>query len=50
MPSDGVEFFGKGSGGIFGSTRYEQALTENRGKVLRIQARALMGGVEIKRV
>ncbi|HZK24698.1 MAG TPA: LiaF domain-containing protein [Oscillospiraceae bacterium] len=45
----GVEFFGKGSGGIVGSTHTEQNIGEGN-QVLIIQARAVMGGIDIKRV
>ena len=45
----GVDFFGKGSGGIFGSTRTEQEIGAG-GQVLRVQARAVMGAIELKRV
>jgi predicted membrane protein len=43
----GIEFFGKGSGGIIGSIRNERNLPESS-KVLKIQARAMMGGIEVK--
>ncbi|NLZ93076.1 MAG: cell wall-active antibiotics response protein [Firmicutes bacterium] len=46
----GIEFFGKGSGGIIGSLRNEQLTEENQTAVLRIQARAVMGGIDIKRI
>ncbi|MDW7652243.1 MAG: cell wall-active antibiotics response protein, partial [Bacillota bacterium] len=46
----GLEFFGKGSGGIIGSARNEQNLAKDSDRVLKIQARAIMGGVEIKKV
>ncbi|HHX74612.1 MAG TPA: cell wall-active antibiotics response protein [Firmicutes bacterium] len=46
----GVEFFGKGSGGIIGSTRNEQNTAETQGKLLKIQARAIMGGIDLKRI
>jgi len=46
----GVEMLGRGSGGIIGSTRAEQQISTDDGKKVIIQARAFMGGVEIKRV
>ncbi len=46
----GVEFFGKASGGVFGSVSNEQVITEDSKKFVRIQARALMGGIEVKRL
>lgn len=46
----GVEFFGKGSGGIIGSIRNTQNITTNSTRVLKIQSRAVMGGIDIKRV
>jgi predicted membrane protein len=44
----GVGFFGKESGGILGSVRYEQGMDLDTVKTLIIQARAIMGGIELK--
>ena len=46
----GIELFGRGSGGIIGSVRNEQGIGENQQRVLKIQGRAIMGGIDIKRV
>jgi predicted membrane protein len=46
----GVEFFGKGSGGVIGSTRNSQLVEGVDNRVLKIQSRAIMGGIDIKRV
>lgn len=45
-----VDFFGKGSGGIFGSTRSEEADHERSPRKLVIQGRTVMGGIDVKRV
>ena len=45
----GLDFLGKGSGGVIGSAHNEQNIAENGGRVLKIQARAIMGGIEIKK-
>ncbi|MCW3490635.1 cell wall-active antibiotics response protein [Dethiobacter alkaliphilus] len=46
----GVEFFGEGSGGIIGSARYSPEDKKDNTKILKIQSRAVMGGIDIKRV
>jgi hypothetical protein len=46
----GVEFFGKGSGGVVGSTRNVQVAEGESNRIVKIQARAIMGGIDIKRV
>ncbi len=46
----GVEFLGRSSGGIIGSTRAEQAAGKGDGKLVKIQGRAVMGGINVKRV
>ncbi|NLN07108.1 MAG: cell wall-active antibiotics response protein [Firmicutes bacterium] len=46
----GVELFGKGGGGIIGSTRNEQNITEGQNRLLKIQARAILGGIDVKRI
>jgi hypothetical protein len=44
----GVSFLGQEDGGIIGGRRFERNISEEKEKVIRIQARAIMGGVEIK--
>ncbi|NLM46140.1 MAG: cell wall-active antibiotics response protein [Firmicutes bacterium] len=46
----GVEFFGKSGGGIIGSTRNAQNITEGQNRLLKIRARAIMGGIDVKRI
>jgi hypothetical protein len=46
----GVSFLGQEDGGIVGGRRFEKNITDKEEKVLRIQARAVMGGVDIKEV
>ena len=46
----GIEFFGEGSGGIVGSARYASENIEGSTRILKIQTRAIMGGVTLKRV
>jgi hypothetical protein len=45
----GVNLLGKGSGGVIGSARAEQAISPDNTRLVRIQARAIMGGIEIKK-
>lgn len=44
----GIEVMGRSSGGIIGSLRSEHT-AENGAKTLKIQARAVMGGIDVKR-
>jgi predicted membrane protein len=44
----GVTFKGQDDGGIIGGRRIEQNITESAKNIVRIQARAILGGVEIK--
>ncbi len=44
----GVTFKDQEDGGIIGGRRVEQNITADADKIVRIQARAIMGGVEIK--
>ncbi|MDW7672944.1 MAG: DUF5668 domain-containing protein [Bacillota bacterium] len=44
----GVEFLGEGTGGIIGNKTMSAGDIDNGKKVLRIQARAFMGGIEVK--
>jgi predicted membrane protein len=44
----GVTFKDQEDGGIIGGRRVEQNITGEADKIVRIQARAIMGGVEIK--
>lgn len=46
----GVSFNEQEDGGIIGGRRVEQNISADSGKVLRLQARAILGGVEIKEV
>ena len=46
----GVTFKDQEDGGIVGGRRVEQNLTAESSKILRLQARAILGGVEIKEV
>lgn len=45
----GVEILGRNSGGIIGSLRSEHP-ADNQAKTLVIQARAVLGGIDVKRV
>ncbi len=45
----GVTLLGKSGGGIIGSVRAEQATSEHNARLVRIQSRAIMGGIDIKR-
>jgi len=44
----GVSFLGQEDGGIVGGRRFETNITDKEEKVVRIQARAIMGGIDIK--
>lgn len=44
----GVSFLGQEDGGIVGGRRFETNLATEAEKLVRVQARAIMGGVEIK--
>jgi hypothetical protein len=44
----GVTFLGQEDGGIVGGRRFENNLVAGTKKLVRVQARAIMGGVEIK--
>lgn len=46
----GVDFFGKGSGGVVGSTRNSLKAEGAENRLLKIQSRAVMGGIDVKRV
>ncbi len=46
----GVTFKDQDDGGIIGSRKIEQNISESSKKIIRIQARAIMGGIEIKEV
>jgi len=46
----GVTFRDQEDGGIVGGRRVEQNITPDAKSILRIQARAIMGGVEIKEI
>lgn len=45
----GIELLGRGSGGIVGSARNAQHVDGTQDRILKIQSRAIMGGIEIKR-
>ncbi len=46
----GVTFKDREDGGIIGGRRVENNITESANNIVRIQARAIMGGIEIKEV
>ena len=46
----GVTFKGLDDGGIVAGRKVEQNISQSAGKIVRIQARAIMGGIEIKEV
>jgi hypothetical protein len=46
----GIDFLGKGSGGVIGSMRNAQVMEGVTNRIVKIQARAIMGGIDIKRV
>ncbi|MGM0689027.1 MAG: LiaI-LiaF-like domain-containing protein [Bacillota bacterium] len=46
----GVTFKGLDNGGLVAGRKVEQNITESASSILRIQARAIMGGIEIKEV
>ncbi len=44
-----VEFLKEGSGGIIANKHFQSGLEENPDRIIRIQARAILGGIEVKR-
>ncbi len=46
----GIEFFNEETGGVIASKKVEIGLNENSTHIIRIQARAIMGGIEVKKV
>ncbi|HHX76906.1 MAG TPA: cell wall-active antibiotics response protein [Firmicutes bacterium] len=45
----GVDFLREGIGGIIAGKHFESGLVENPDRIVRIQARAILGGIEVKR-